>query len=106
MLENLTTIIQNPALDLLHACKTKQPSDPCVKCLSLVSVYSLLQYISAGFFEYSLKIKWTLNIRPQMEAYYHFSSVSALIVDACKNHLTLSFSVKVLFLDLGYETIF
>ncbi|XP_042582956.1 zona pellucida protein AX 4 isoform X7 [Cyprinus carpio] len=39
------------------------------------------QYTSAGF-EYSLEIKWTLNIRPQMEAYYHYSSVSALIVDA------------------------
>ncbi|XP_059396163.1 uncharacterized protein LOC132128488 [Carassius carassius] len=33
-------------------------------------------------FEYSLEIKWTLNIRPQMEAYYHLSSVSALVVEA------------------------
>ncbi|KAF4111382.1 zona pellucida protein AX 4 isoform X2 [Onychostoma macrolepis] len=40
------------------------------------------QYLSAGSFEYTLDIKWTLNIRPQMEAYYHFSSVSALIADA------------------------
>ncbi|XP_026122607.1 zona pellucida protein AX 4 isoform X10 [Carassius auratus] len=40
------------------------------------------QYVSAGLFEYSLEIKWTLNIRPQMEAYYHLSSVSALVVEA------------------------
>ncbi|XP_050969724.1 zona pellucida protein AX 4 isoform X2 [Labeo rohita] len=40
------------------------------------------QYVSEGFFEYSLEIKWTLNIMPQMEAYYHFSSVSAFIIDA------------------------
>ncbi|XP_074416275.1 LOW QUALITY PROTEIN: uncharacterized protein LOC107738014 [Sinocyclocheilus rhinocerous] len=39
------------------------------------------QYVSVGF-KYSLEIKWTLNIIPQMEAYYHFSSVSALIDDA------------------------
>ncbi|XP_073692754.1 zona pellucida protein AX 4 [Garra rufa] len=40
------------------------------------------QYISEGYFEYSLEIKWTLNIMPQMEAYYHYSSVSAFIIDA------------------------
>lgn len=57
--------------------------------LPIFSILSLLQYTSAGF-EYSLEIKWTLNIRPQMEAYDHYSYVSALIVDACKNHLTFS----------------
>ncbi|KAL1271680.1 hypothetical protein QQF64_030696 [Cirrhinus molitorella] len=40
------------------------------------------QYISEGYFEYSLEIKWTLNIMPQMEAYYHYSSVSTFIIDA------------------------
>ncbi|XP_043101616.1 zona pellucida protein AX 4 isoform X2 [Puntigrus tetrazona] len=37
------------------------------------------QYTSEGLFEYSLEIKWTLYIMPQMEAYYHFSSVVALV---------------------------
>uniref|UniRef100_A0A672JWJ7 Uncharacterized LOC107597052 n=1 Tax=Sinocyclocheilus grahami TaxID=75366 RepID=A0A672JWJ7_SINGR len=40
------------------------------------------QYISVGVLKYTLEIKWTLNIIPQMEAYYHFSSVSALVADA------------------------
>jgi len=89
MFENLTTIIQNPVL--LTCCMLVITSSLDFRPMLNVRLWfqhfvALLQYISAGFFEYSLEIKWTLNIRPQMEAYYHFYSVSALIVDACKNH--------------------
>ncbi|XP_067257846.1 zona pellucida protein AX 4 [Chanodichthys erythropterus] len=39
------------------------------------------QYTTEGLFEYSLEIKWTLNITSQMESYYHFSSVTAFVQD-------------------------
>nr|XP_055053904.1 zona pellucida protein AX 4 [Misgurnus anguillicaudatus] len=39
------------------------------------------QYIAEGLFEYSLEIKWTLNIMPQGDAYYHLTSVMALVLD-------------------------
>ncbi|KAK9972160.1 hypothetical protein ABG768_025486 [Culter alburnus] len=39
------------------------------------------QYITEGLFEYSLEVKWTLNIISQMESYYHFSSVTAFVQD-------------------------
>ncbi|KAK7171029.1 hypothetical protein R3I94_001054 [Phoxinus phoxinus] len=39
------------------------------------------QHIGESLLEYSLEIKWTLNILPQMEPYYYFSSLSALIHD-------------------------
>ncbi|ROL45590.1 hypothetical protein DPX16_17706 [Anabarilius grahami] len=39
------------------------------------------QYITLGLFEYSLEVKWTLNIIRQMESYYHFSSLTAFVQD-------------------------
>ncbi len=70
MFENLTTIIQNPVL--LTCCMLVRTSSLDLRSMLNVRLwfqhfYFLLQYISAGFFQYSLEIKWTLNIRPQME---------------------------------------
>ncbi|XDV18957.1 hypothetical protein PO909_024543 [Leuciscus waleckii] len=39
------------------------------------------QHIAESLFKYSLEIKWILNILPQMEPYYYFSSLSAVIHD-------------------------
>ncbi|NP_001191108.1 zona pellucida protein AX 4 precursor [Danio rerio] len=40
------------------------------------------KFVSEGVFEYALNVKWTLNILPQMETYYHYSFVSAVVIKA------------------------
>ncbi|XP_051512641.1 uncharacterized protein LOC127416983 [Myxocyprinus asiaticus] len=39
-------------------------------------------YIAEGLLQYYLEIKWTLNIMPQMDPYYHLSFVTATVLDA------------------------